>query len=412
MDAIIERCCGIDVHKQSLTACLLAGSLEGKPEITIKTFSTMTNDLLQLKDWLEKAGCTHIAIESTGVYWKPVFNLLEESLEVVLVNARDVKNVPGRKTDVKDCQWLAQLLRCGLLKPSFIPEREIRELRDLTRYRRKLTQDLTAEKNRVQKVLEDANIKLSSVATDIFGVSGRIMMDALLNQETAPEQLAELAKGRLRNKIPELVEALTGNLRAHHRFMIEQSLQHIAFLTESIARLDVQIDKCMAPFRQVEANLKTIPGVKKKTAEGIVAEIGVEMEQFPTAAHLASWAGMAPGNNESAGKRRSGHTTHGDKWLRTTLVEAAWAASKSKGSYFKAQYHRLAGKRGKKRALVAVGHSILTIAYYMIKNNCAYKELGEDYFDQINHDAVLKRQVKRLEKLGYKVTLEPVPQAA
>ena len=264
MDAIIERCCGIDVHKKSLTACLLVGSLEGKTEITIKTFSTMTNSLLKLKDWLEKEGCTHVAIESTGVYWKPVFNILEDSMEVVLANAREIKNVPGRKTDVKDCQWIADLLRHGLIKSSFIPPQEIRELRDLTRYRRKLIQDLSAEKNRVQKVLEDANIKLSSVATDIFGVSGRMMIDALLNEETSPEQLAEVAKGRLRNRIPELVEALTGNVREHHRFMIERSLQHIAFLTESIAELDLHIDQCMEPFRQEEENLMTIPGVKKK----------------------------------------------------------------------------------------------------------------------------------------------------
>ena len=303
-------------------------------------------------------------------------------------------------------------MRCGLLKSSFIPPREIRELRDLIRYRVKLIQDLTAEKNRVQKFLEDANIKLSSVATDIFGVSGRMIMETLLNQETDPEQLAELAKGRLRKKMSELAEALTGNMREHHRFMIERNLQHIAFLTESIAELDLQIDKCIEPYRQVEENLMTIPGVKKKTAEAIIAEIGVDMAQFPTAAHLASWAGMAPGNNESAGKRRSGRTTHGDKWLRTTLVEAAHGASKSKGTYFKAQYHRLAGRRGKKRALIAVGHSILKIAYHIIKNNCTYIDLGEDYFDQLNHDAILKRQVKRLEKLGYKVTLEPVERAA
>ena len=364
MDAIIERCCGIDVHKKSLTACLLVGSVTGKPEATIKTFSTMTSDLLKLKDWLEKEGCTHVAIESTGVYWKPVFNLLEDSVNVVLANAREIKNVPGRKTDVKDCQWIAQLLRCGLIKGSFIPPVEIRDLRDLTRYRRKLIQNLTAE----------------------------------------------MAKGRSRNKTSELVEALTGNVREHHRFMIEKSLQHIAFRTESLSGLDKQIDQSMEPFRQEEENLDTIPGVKKKTIESIIAEIGVNMDQFPSAAHLASWAGMAPGNNESAGKRRSGKTTHGNKHLQSTLVEAAHAASKSKGTYFKAQYHRLAGRRGKKRALVAVGHSILTIVYHMIKNNCTYIELAEDYFNKVNHQAVLKRQVKRLEKMGYKVSIEPVTQ--
>jgi len=297
MDAIIARCCGIDVHKQSLTACLLTGSLEGKPEITIKTFSTMTSDLLKLKDWLEKEGCTHVAIESTGVYWKPVFNLLEESIEVILANARDVKNVPGRKTDVKDCQWIAQLLRCGLIKPSFIPPVEIRDLRDLTRYRKKLIQDLTAEKNRVQKFLEDANIKLSSVATDIFGVSGRNIIDALLNSEATPAEMADLAKGRLRQKLSQLAEALNGGIRKHHRFMIEQSLQHIGYLSEAIAKLDLHIDACMAPYRREAELLDTIPGVKKKTIEAVIAEIGVDMEQFPSAGHLASWAGMSPGKS-------------------------------------------------------------------------------------------------------------------
>jgi transposase len=412
MDAIIERCCGIDVHKKSLTACLLIGSLEGKSEVTIKTFSTMTSDLLKLKDWLEKEGCTHIALESTGVYWKPVFNLLEDTMRVILANARDIKNVPGRKTDIADCQWIAQLLRCGLIKPSFIPQPEIRDLRDLTRYRRKLIQSLTSEKNRVQKVLEDTNIKLSSVASDIFGVSGQLMINALLNDEASPQEIAELAKGRLRSKIAELTEALTGKVREHHRFMIEQSLQHIAYLTDAITRLNLRIGNCMTPFRQVEELLQTIPGVKKKTLEPIIAEMGVNMEQFPSAGHLASWAGVAPGNNESAGKRRSGKVTQGNKWLKNALLEAAHGASKSKGTYFKAQFHRLAGRRGKKRALVAVAHSILIIVYYMIKNNCNYQEIGEDYFDKINHKVVVKRQVQRLEKLGYKVKLEPATQAA
>jgi len=412
MDAILERCCGIDVHKESLTACLLSGSLSGKPKVTIKTFSTMTNALLKLKDWLEQEGCTHIAIESTGVYWKPVFNILEDSLTVVLANARDIKNVPGHKTDVKDCQWIAQLLRCGLIKASFIPPKPIRELRDLTRYRKKLIGELSSEKNRVQKILEDANIKLSSVATDIFGVSGTAMIEALLNGNTDAEAMADLAKASLRKKLKELEQSLIGRVSKHHRFMIRQSLDHIGYLTEAIAALDAQIDACMEPYRAERELLEQIPGVKKKAAECIIAEIGVDMSCFPTHAHLASWAGMSPGNNESAGKRRSGRTTHGNQWLRSTLMESAWAASRTKGTYFKSRYHRLAARRGKKRASVAVGHTILVAAYYILRDGCQYRELGGDYFERLNPEGMRNMLVKRLEKMGNKVTLEPLPQAA
>ncbi len=412
MDAIIERCCGIDVHKESLTACLLSGSLSGKPKVSIKTFTTMTYGLLELKDWLEQEGCTHIAIESTGVYWKPVFNILEGSLTVVLANARDIKNVPGHKTDVKDCQWIAQLLRCGLIKASFIPPKPIRELRDLTRYRKQLIGDLSSEKNRVQKILEDANIKLSSVATDIFGVSGMAMLDALLAGNTDAAAMADLAKASLRKKLKELAQALVGRVSNHHRFMIRQSLDHIGYLTESIAVMDAQIDACMEPFREELELLEQIPGVKKKAAESIIAEIGVDMSCFPTHGHLASWAGMSPGNNESAGKRRSGKTTHGNRWLRSILMESAWAAARTKGSYFKARYYRLAARRGSKRASVAVGHTILVAIYHLLRDHSEYRELGEDYFERLNQESIRNRLINRLENMGHKVTLEPLPQVA
>lgn len=413
MDAILECCCGIDVHKKSLTACLIVGSLNNKkPKVTIKTFSTMTYDLLKLKDWLEKEGCAHVAIESTGVYWKPVFNIIEESLTVVLANARDIKNVPGRKTDVKDSQWIAQLLRCGLIKASFIPPKPIRELRDLTRYRKKLIGQLASEKNRIDKVLEDANIKLSSVATDIFGVSGMEMINELLNGNSNPKEMADMAKGRLRNKIKELEQALVGCVSDHHRFMIRQSLDHIEYLTNAITAISEHVDQCMEPFRDELELLDEIPGVEKKTAESLIAEIGVDMSQFPTHAHLASWAGMSPGNNESAGKRRSGKTTHGNKYLSIALTEAAWAASRKKGTYLKSKYHRLAARRGKKRACVAIGHSILVAAYHMLKYGNHYHELGENYFDKLNKDKIQHRLVKRLENMGHKVTLEPTDEAA
>jgi len=412
MDAILECCCGIDVHKDNLKACLIKGSLTKKPSITIKSFSTLTSDLLDLKDWLEQEGCTQVAIESTGVYWKPVFNILEDSLTIVLANARDIKNVPGRKTDIKDCQWIAQLLRCGLIKSSFIPPQPIRELRDLTRYRKKLIEQITAEKNRIQKFLEDANIKLSSVATDIHGASGRAIINALLEGHTDPAELAGLAKGVLRNKLKELEAALRGFLRDHHRFMIKHCLDHIAYLESAIADLGVQIDKLLEPYQAEVARLMEIPGVKKKAAECIIAEIGVDMSCFPSADHISSWAGVSPGNNESAGKFRSGRTTHGNRWLSATLQEAAWAAAKTKGTYFKAKYHRLAARRGKKRASVAVGHAILKTAYYLIKEKFSFKDLGEDFFDKLNEQKTTERLVKRLEKLGHKVILQPLENAA
>jgi transposase len=368
----------------------------------------MTEDLLELLDWLAAMGCTHVAMESTGVYWKPIYNLLEGAFTPLLVNARHIKAVPGRKTDVKDCEWIAELLRHGLLRGSFVPERSQRELRELTRYRTVLVQERAAEVNRLQKTLEGANVKLASVATDIMGKSARQMLKALIAGSTDASEMARLAKGKLRAKIPQLEQALRGCFGAHQRFLVAQQLAHIDFLEETIERLSAQIAERVRPFEEVIERLETIPGVGRRTAEAILAEIGPEVSRFPTAGHLASWAGMCPGNNESGGKRRSGTTTKGNPWLRAALVEAAKAAGRTKETYLSAQYRRLATRRGKKRAAVAVGHTILVIAYHLLKHSRSYEELGGEYFDKRDRQAVERRLVRRLEGLGYKVSLDPV----
>jgi len=347
-----------------------------------------------------------VAMESTGVYWKPVFNIQGGRVEVILVNAEHIKQVPGRKTDVKDCQWIAQLLQHGLLKASFVPSEPIRELRDLTRQRTQLIQERSAAANRIQKVLEDANVKLASVATDVLGVSGRDMLEALIAGETDPAKLAELARKRLREKLPELQLALQGRVTDHHRFLLRMHLDHVAHLEELIARLGARIEEKMAPFAQAQQRLETIPGVSQRVAETVVAEIGVDMKQFPSAGHLASWAGMCSGNNESAGKRRSGRITKGDRWLKRILVQAAWAASHTKGTYLAAQYRRLSKRRGRKRALVAVGHTLLVIVYHVLKRGTTYAELGADFLDRLEPERLTRQLVKRLESLGHKVTLE------
>jgi transposase len=412
MEAIIERCCGIDVHKKTITVCLMIGAAGKTPSKTIKTFSTMTQDLLACRDWLISEGCTHAVVESTGVYWKPLFNVLEETIEVILANARHIKNVPGRKTDVKDCEWLAQLLRHGLVKGSFIPPKPIRQLRDLTRYRQKLVQQRSSELNRLQKFLEDANIKLSSVVSDINGVSAQEMIRHLIADDMNPEQMAELAKGRLRNRLPELEKALEGYLSDHQRLLLKVCLQMISSFDEAIEKLSQEIDVQMKPFESTAERLQTLPGVKKNAAERIIAEIGVDMSRFPSDGHLSSWAGISPGNNESAGKRYSGRITPGNKWLKACLTEAAWAASRTKKTYLKARYHRLAARRGNKRAIVAVGHKILIMAYHIIKEQSTYKELGADYFDRLNEQAIIRRLTSRLEKLGYQVELTKIAAAA
>jgi transposase len=348
-------------------------------------------------------------MESTGSYWKPVFNLLESRFEVVLVNAHHIKQVPGRKTDVKDSQWIAQLLACGLLRSSFVPAREQRELRDLTRQRAQLCGEQTRCVNRIHKVLQDANIKLSSVATDVLGVSGRQMLEALLRGEDDPEQLAELAKRRLRGKIPQLRRALKGHLTAHHRFLLEQLLRHLAHLEEQLAAFSARIEECLRPFldEATVERLDAVPGLNRLTIENVVAEIGADMTQFPAAGHLACWAGLCPGNEESAGKRKSGRTTKGNVWLRRALCQAAWAAARKKDSYFQAQFRRLAGRRGKKRAVVAVAHSLLEVIYHLLKNpQLEYHDLGGNYFDELDPERLCRHLVKRLERLGFDVTIQ------
>ena len=406
MQVLYKCCCGLDVHKRTIVACLLSIGADGEMSKQIRTFRTMTWDLLELSDWLAAAGCTHVAMESTGVYWKPVYNLLEGCFELLLVNAQHLKAVPGRKTDVKDSEWIAELLQHGLLKGSFVPDSSQRQLRDLTRYRTSLVREHSRAVNRLQKVLEDANIKLAAVASDIMGVSARAMLEALVAGQTDPAVLADLAKKRLREKIPELQQALAGRVAPHHRFMIAELLSHIDDLDASIERLSKEIEARLRPFDQQIHLLDTIPGVNRQTAEVLLAEIGSDMSRFPTAAHLASWSGMCPGNNESAGKHHSGKTRKGAPWLRHALIEAAHGASHTKNTYLASQYHRIGARRGKKKALVAVGHSILVISYYLLSRRQPYKDLGSNYFDERQRKAVEFRLVNRLQRLGYKVTLE------
>ena len=374
MDIIFPCCAGLDVHKKTVVACIRRLGPEGQPEEQVRTFGTMTGDLLELADWLATHGVTTIAIESTGVYWKPVYYILEDLFPVMLVNAQHIKQVPGRKTDVKDCQWIAELLQYGLLHPSFVPPTEIRELRDLTRQRAQLVSARTAVSNRIQKVLEDANIKLSSVASDVLGVSGRAMIAALIGGESDPEPLAELARRRLRGKIPQLQRALRGRVSDHHRFLLRMLMDDVRHLDQQIEQFNDRMDAVMTPFSQAVDRLMTIPGVNRRAAEVILAEIGTDMSRFPTAGHLSSWAGMCSGNHESAGKRRSGRTTKGDRWLRQVLVQVAWAASHTKQTFLAATYHRWVKRMGKKRALVALGHKILVLIYELLKDRTTYQE--------------------------------------
>lgn len=372
----------------------------------------MTSDLLKLSDWLLANRVTHVAMESTGVFWKPIYNLLEGQFELLLANASHIKAVPGRKTDVRDCEWIADLLRHGLLPNSFVPDRPQRELRELTRYRTQLVRERSSEVNRVQKMLEGANIKLGSVATDIMGVSGRQMLEALVGGEVDERAMAALAKGRLREKIPQLEQALRGRFGGHQRFMLAHQLAHIDFLDASIEELNGEIEARLVPFGWALNLLTTIRGVGQRTAEVIISEIGVDMERFPTSKHLASWAGMCPGNHESAGKRKSGRTRKGNQWLRTALVEAAKSAGRGKEGYLGAQYRRVSRSGGANKAAVAVGHSILVIAYQMLKHRTAYNDLGTNYFEERDRAAKERRLVRTLEQLGYKVSLEPLPSVA
>jgi transposase len=450
MDVVYSHCAGLDVHKKTVVACRIVPGPDGKPQKEIRTFPTMTRDLLRLSDWLAAGGVTHVAMESTGVYWKPLFNLLESSFTLLLVNAAHIKAVPGRKSDVRDCEWIATLLRHGLVRGSFVPERFQRELRELTRYRTARVRQRAAEQNRLQKTLEGANIKLASVASDVLGVSARQMLAALCAGQTDAALLAQLAKGRLREKIPQLEQALVGSFQPHQRFLVAEQLALIDYLEEGIERLSEEIAQRLAlpaapatgedgpegeaaavappaagvsPPRAAEGDpappadgglsfgaaaalLTTIPGVGERIAEVIVSEIGTDMSRFPSPGHLASWAGLVPGLNVSAGKRQSNRTRKGSPWLRSALVEAAHAASRTKETYLSAQYHRLASRRGKKKAIVAVAHTILGIAYHLINNQTVHEEVGARYFDERDREALQRKYVRRLEELGCKVSVE------
>jgi transposase len=406
METIVERSAALDVHKAQLTACVRVPGAEGLRVQELAEFKTTVRELLALRDWLKAHGVSQVAMEATGVYWKPVWAILEDEFDCLLVNARHVKQVPGRKTDVADAAWLCQLLEAGLLQRSFVPPRPIRELRNLTRYRKAQIRERQREANRLHKILEDTGIKLDCVATDILGVSGRLMLEALIAGTTDPELLAELAKGRLRAKLPALREALEGRFEAHHRLIVSAILAHLDFLDEQIDWLSEEIGEQLAPFAQAVELLCTIPGVKQRTAETIVAEIGVDMSRFPSERHLASWAGLCPGNDRSAGKRRSGTTRHGSKWLDSALTEAAIAATRSNDVYLAAQYQRLRPRRGHGRALGAVKHSIITSCWHMLSTGELYREPGGDYFTRRDPERATRRLVSQLEQLGHTVTLE------
>jgi transposase len=406
MRIVYPRCCGLDVHKRSISACLLIPDKEGGTQQEIRRFGTVTRDLLELCDWLASNEVTHVAMESTGVYWKPVWNILEANFTILLVNAQHVKAVPGRKTDAKDCQWIADLLQHGLLKGSFIPPSPIRELRDLTRTRASLRQDHTSVANRMQKILEDANVKLASVATDWLGVSGRAIVSRMLDGEQNAEKLADLCRGRLRDKIPEMQLALEGRMSEHHRWVLRLQREQLEFLEAQIAKLDAKIQEKTKAYQEAVDLCTTIPGIEAGAAANLIAEMGVNMDQFPSAAHLASWAGLCPGNNESAGKRLSGKARNGNVWLRRNLCQAAWAASQSKNTYLSSQFRRLAARKGKKRAIVAVGHTILIIVFHMLKNHQPYRDLGADYFDRRNAEQLKRALIRRLERLGLQVTVQ------
>jgi len=409
MHVVYPRCCGLDVHKETIAACMLIADESGQKVKHRRTFPTMTRDLLELADWLRSEQITHVAMESTGVYWKPVWNILDGSFDLLLINAQHIKAVPGRKTDVKDAEWIADLLQHGLLHGSFVPSQSIRDLRDLTRYRAILTQETAEIANRIQKVLEDANIKLAAVATDVLGVSGTRMLEAIIAGENDSEALAQMAVRRLRAKMEHLRLALQGKIRDHHRFLLRKLLDHLHFVEGKIAELDTEIERLMQPYQTTVDRWMEIPGIQKVTAWNLVAEIGVNPKQFPSPAHLASWAGLCPGNNESAGKRKSGKTRKGSPWLRRALSQAAWAASHTKATYLSARYKRLALKRGAKRAIVAIAHKLLLIAYHLLKYDLHYKDLGANFYDRLQIDRLRQYLVKRLESLGHQVTLSPVP---
>ena len=406
MQTLIERGCGLDVHQATVVACLLMVRRDSKVQKQMRTFGTTTRELVDLREWLLSEGCTHVAMESTGVYWKPIYAILEGAFEIVVANAQHVKKVPGRKTDVKDAEWIADLLCHGLLRPSFVPPSPIRELRDLTRYRRKLVESRTAERNRLLKLLETANIKLASVATDVFGVSGLLMLHALVEGKATAQEMAELAKKQLRKKIPELELALEGKVEEHHRFLLRVQLRRLRTVEEDLGILEQRIQEKLKPYAAQFTLLQEIPGIDETLAAAIIAELGVDMGVFESVSQLSSWAGVCPGNNESAGKRRSSRIPKGNVYLKTALVEAANSAAKAKGTYLRDKFYRLKARRGYKRAAVAVGHKILVAIYHMLSHQVCYNELGDVYLDNLNKHHVTRNLVNRLERLGYAVTLQ------
>jgi transposase len=446
MEILYERCAGLDVHKKNVKACFASPGAGGQRQKETRTYATMTASVLEMRDWLKEQGCTHIAMEATGVYWKPIYNLLESDFEVLVVNAHHIKAVPGRKTDVKDAEWIADLLAHGLLSASFIPSAPQREVRELTRYRTKLVEERAREINRLQKTLEDTNLKLGDVVSDVMGKASRMILSAIVNGETEPTRLAAFAVGRVRASQQDLERALTGKVTPHHRFMLGEHLQQIEHLDAAITRVSEELarrftppDPCTeeneqnqsasehaaqstepapppqgpAPLSWQEAVeiIDQVTGISERVAQGLLAEIGVEMDQFPSAKHLASWVGICPGNHESAGKRLSGRTRKGNPYARRLLIQAAHAAAHSKNTYLAAQYRRIASRRGPKRAAVAVGHSILVIIYHLLRDRSTYQDLGGNYFDEHDRQMVQKQLVRRLERLGYQVELQPLAPA-
>jgi transposase len=411
MDVLYPQCAAIDVHKRTAVAAVGWVDEQGRRRREVRTFATMTGDLERLRDWLAEHGVTHVAMESTGVYWKPIFHVLEERFAVILANAAHVKAVPGRKTDIRDSEWLLELMQHGLIRASFIPPAPIRELRELTRYRANLVQERAREANRIQKVLEDANVKLAAVLTDVLGVSGRLMLQALIDGETDPGALAALAKGRLCKKRAALVEALTGRVRAHHRLLLRELLAHVDYLDGAIARLSAEIAERLRPYAADVELLCSIAGIKGRVAEVLLAELGADMGAWPDARHLCSWAALCPGNNQSGGKQRSGRTRQGNRWLKRVLVQAAWAAVRVKDGYLGAQFRRIAKRRGEQRALMAVAHSLLTIVYHVLKQGTPYQELGASYFDRFDADRQARYHLRRLAELGYELPAAPQPAA-
>ena len=407
MQVIHERCAALDVHKKTVVVTIMLTQADGRVQQYTRTFLTMTADLLALSDWLSSYNIGVIALESTGVFWRPLFNVLEEGRQVILVNAQHMKAVPGRKTDVKDSQWLADLLRHGLLKASFIPPKPVRELRDLMRYRKTIVQERADEVNRLQKVLETANVKLASVATDVLGKSGRSMLDALLGGQEDPEVLAELARGRLRAKFPELRKALDGRVHPHHQVLLTRILAHIDFLEESLVQLQQEMEQYLDPFEDAMVLVQSVVGIKETAAASIIAEIGTDMTRFASDKHLASWAGVCPGNKQSGGKRLSGKTTKGNPYLRAVLFEVAWAIAHTKDNYLSAFYHRMARRHGKPKAIMALAHKVLVIIYHILRTKKPYTDLGADYFDQPDRAQIERHHIHRLEQLGYTVTLMP-----